>query len=412
MKVITCKYIYKNGEFLKNKAIAFNKNIIKIAPVNKLKKEFPNAKYIKYNKNSVLYPGFINPHVHLEFSANISTLNYGNFIEWLNSIIGHREELISKLNSKLIKQKTNEMLQSGVTTFGTISSFGGELDVCKNLKQRVIYFNEIIGSNPAAVDTLFEDFKTRLYESLEAKSERFIPAIAIHSPYSVHPFLIREVLKIAKEQNLPTTAHFLESKAEQEWLESGTGEFLEFFKKFSSIKEPLTTIEAFLKAFDKTPTLFTHAVQAKDKEIEYINSHKHSIIHCPRSNRLLGCGKLKIDNIKNLCLGTDGLSSNYSLSILEELKVALFIQEKYNLKELSLKLIESITKTPANALKLNIGELKDTFKADFVIFTLPDDLNNFDSSLIALQTIINCQKAEAVYIDGEEVVPLLSKKIH
>jgi len=404
MKIVSCRYIYNNGEYLSDYGVAFDKKILKVAPLNELKNEFPDAEHIEYDKNSVLYPGFINPHVHLEFSANQATLNYGDFLEWLNSVIAHREELVSKLSSELIEQKAEEMLQSGVTTFGAISSFGAELEVCKNLKQRVIYFNEIIGSNPAAVDTLFEDFKERLRESIEAKSETFIPAVAIHSPYSVHPFLMREVLKIAKEQSLPTTAHFLESKAEREWLESGTGDFLEFFKKFSGTTQPLTTIEEFLKAFDKTPTLFTHAVQAKEEEIEYINSHKHSIIHCPRSNRLLNCGKLKIDNIKNLCLGTDGLSSNYSLSILEELKIALFMHAELNIKELALKLIESVTKTPADALKLNIGELKPEYQADFAIFKLPEDLKKYDDGYIALQTIINCQKAEAVYVDGEELL--------
>jgi len=275
MQIISCKYIFKDGEFLKESAVVFDNKIIKIDRLKTLKKEFPDAKLIEYDDNSVLYPGFINPHVHLEFSANQATLHYGNFIEWLNSVIEYREELVNKLDNDLIKLKAQEMLQSGVTTFGAISSFGAELNVCSQIEQRVIFFNEIIGSNPGAVDALFSDFKKRIQESQALQSERLIPAIAIHSPYSVHPFLMREVLKIAKEQNFITTAHFLESQAEREWLEKGSGDFLEFFQNFSGTTKPFTTIKQFLDAFNELPTLFTHGTQATKKELEILNQNNH-----------------------------------------------------------------------------------------------------------------------------------------
>ena len=404
MRIISCKYIFIDGNFVKNKAVAFDKTIKKIAPLNELKEEFKNAEIIEYPSNTVLYPGFINPHVHLEFSANQAALNYGDFIKWLNSVIEYRQELVEKLDEELIKLKAKEMLQSGVTTFGAISSFSAELNVCKNLKQRVIYFNEIIGSNPAAVDALFGDFKNRLQESIEAKSDTLIPAIAIHSPYSVHPILIREVLKIAKEKNLITTAHFLESQAEREWLENGTGGFLEFFKNFSNTTKPINTIEGFLNAFNNCPTLFTHGVQATKEELETLNQNGHSLIHCPRSNRLLGCGRAQIEYIDNMLLGTDGLSSNYSLSILEEMRAALMMHHKADLKKLALRLINAVTKNAAKALNLKIGKIETGYYADFAIFKLPNDLKEEENSNIALHTILNCNKTQNVYIGGEEVL--------
>ena len=404
MKIISCKYIYINGEYKKDTVVAFNKTIEKIAPLDELKTIYPEAKIIKISGNSVLYPGFINPHVHLEFSANSATLEYGSFITWLNSVIKYREELIEKLDNNLIFNATKQMLKSGITTFGAISSFGAELKVCKSIKQRVVFFNEIIGSTPGAVDALFNDFKNRLQNSIEASNDKLIPAVAVHSPYSVHPILLREVLKIAQEKNLITTAHFLESKAERDWLEKGEGEFLEFFKNFSNTTSPLTTIEEFLDAFKNIPTLFTHAVQATKEELELLNSQNHSVIHCPRSNRLLGCGRAKIEYANNLLLGTDGLSSNYSLSILDELKAALMLHHQADIKELAVRLIESITTNASNALKLPIGKIEPNYHADFAIFTLPDDLKEETNSNLALHSILHCNKAKAVYIAGEEVL--------
>ncbi len=404
MKIISCKYTYIDGEYKKDIAVAFNKKIEKIAPLNELKTIYPNAKTIEYSANSVLYPGFINPHVHLEFSSNKATLNYGDFITWLNSVIKYREELVETLDNTLIEDAIASMLQSGVTTFGAISSFGAELEVCKNSNLRVVYFNEIIGSTPGAVDALFADFKNRLQDSIEACSNKLIPAVAIHSPYSVHPILLREVLKIAKEKNLITTAHFLESKAERDWLERGEGDFLEFFKNFSNTTTPLTTIKEFLDAFKNIPTLFTHATQATKEELELLNSQNHSVIHCPRSNRLLGCGRAKVEYVDNLLIGTDGLSSNYSLSILDELKASLMLHHQADIKVLATKLIKAVTTNAANALNLPIGKIKPNHHADFAIFTLPEDLKEETNGSIALQTIINCNKADVVYIGGEEVL--------
>ena len=403
MKIITCKYTYLNGEYKKDIAVAFNKKIEKIAPLDELKKEYPEAKIINYDKNSTLYPGFINPHVHLEFCANKAMLNYGNFIEWLYSVLKFREELVKKLDNNLMVDATKQMLKSGVTTFGEISSFGAELEVCKNIKQRVVYFNEIIGSTPGAIDALFSDLKNRLQDSINASSDKLIPAVAVHSAYSVHPILLRETLNIAKNKKLLTTAHFLESKAEREWLEEGKGEFLEFFKNFSNTTKPLTTIKEFLNAFNGYPTLFTHAAEATKEELELINNQGHSIIHCPRSNRLLDCSRAKIEYVDNLLIGTDGLSSNYSLSILDECKAALMLHHKANIKELAARLIKAITINAAKALKLPIGKIEPNYHADFAIFTLPDDLKEETNGNLALHTIINCNKADSVYIAGEEV---------
>ncbi len=403
MKIISSKYTYIDSEYKKDVAVAFDKNIVKIATLDELKAEFPNAQLITYPNNSVIYPGFINSHVHLEFSANRATLKYGDFISWLYSVIENREELVSKLNEDLIKEKAQEMLKSGVTTFGAISSYGAELEMCAKLEQRVIFFNEVIGSNPAAIDALFNDFKNRVAESMELKSDTLIPAIAIHSPYSVHPFLIREVLNIAKSQNLITTAHFLESQAEREWLESSSGNFLDFFKNFSNTTQAVTTIEEFLNAFKNIPTLFTHAVQIKESEIETINKNGHSVIHCPRSNRLLGCGRAPIEYIDRVLLGTDGLSSNYSLNILEEMRSALNMHFQADLNKLATRLIESVTTTASNALNLKIGKIEPEYWADFAIFTLPDDLKYKDKGSLALHTIINCESADSVYIGGEEL---------
>ena len=163
-------------------------------------------------------PGLINTHVHLEFSANKTTLKYGNFVKWLFSVMEHREELIEKATKELIDEELKNMISNGTTSIGAISSYGFDMDSCVDSALNVVYFTEVLGSKADMIDTLFLDFQAKLKSAIAQTSDNFIPAIAIHSPYSTHPFLIREVLSIAKDKKMAVSAHFQESKAENDWL--------------------------------------------------------------------------------------------------------------------------------------------------------------------------------------------------
>lgn len=407
MQLITADYIYTPQGFEEDKAIAYDKKIEAIGTLKELTDKYPDADVHYAGKHTILYPGFINTHVHLEFSANTTALKYGEFMPWLDSVIEKRDNLLHRCDNTLMKKKTEEMLSSGVTTFGAISSFGAELEVCSTIPQRVIFFNELIGSNAAYADVLYNDFLERIKVSQNcAESERIIPAIAIHSPYSVHPVILQRAIQVAKENNLPLSAHFLESKAEREWLEDGNGGFKAFFEKYFNTSTPVTTIKEFMHAFDSYPAHFTHCVQANDEELKHLASKGHSIAHCPRSNRLLGCGRLAIEKVRELqipmSVATDGLSSNWSLNIFDELRAALMMHHAEPLEKLSKLLIQSTTSDAAKALGLNVGSIETGREADFTLITLPDTPASTED--IALQTILHTQKASEVYIGGEKIV--------
>ncbi len=407
MKLITADYIYTPQGFKENYAIAFDETIIAVDSLKLIMEQFPDATLHYGGEFSILYPGFINTHVHLEFSANTTSLQYGNFMEWLDCVIEKRNDLLGQCDNQLMENKINEMLSSGITTFGAISSFGAELEVCATSPQRVVFFNELIGSNPAYVDTLYGDFLERLKSSQNRKPhEKITPAIAIHSPYSVHPIVLKKAIGLAKEHRLLLSAHFLESQAEREWLESGSGDFKPFFEKFFKTSSPVTTINEFLGAFENHQTHFTHCVQATQNELQYLSHHGHSIAHCPRSNRLLGCGRLEIERVERLeipfCIATDGLSSNYSLSLFDEMRATLMIHDTQPLQSLATSLIQSVTSTAADVFGLNIGKIEAGKEADFVMIRLPNA--PISLSDIPLQTILHTKKVCEVYIGGQKII--------
>jgi len=407
MKIIYADFIYTPKGFISNQAVAFTNTIKEIDTLEVLKTKYPNATIIKTEPNSILFPGFINTHVHLEFSTNKTSLKYGSFMPWLDSVIEHREDLVGACNNAVMMKECEAMMRSGITTFGAISSFGNELEVCEKTPQRVVFFNELIGSNAQYADMLYSDFIERVKASMSCEaSSRIIPAIAIHSPYSVHPIILQKAINVAKKHKLSLSAHFLESQAEKKWLESGTGELKGFFKKYFNTEVPVTNIEEFLHAFDTYPTHFTHCVQATQAELKYMASKGHSIAHCPRSNRYLGVGRLPIETLRELdikySIATDGLSSNDSLSILDELRAGLMLHHQAPIEKLANKFIESITSDAADILGLNNGRIETGKLADFAIVTLPESPKR--EKEMALWTILHTKEVSKVFINGEKIL--------
>lgn len=394
----------KDFTIIKDGGVVFDEKIIDVDSIENLKSKYPNAEFNYQGENSVIMPGLINPHVHLEFSSNKTTLKYGDFNEWLDSVIMNREEISEKSNKKLIDKTLNKILKSGTTTIGAISSYGGEMESCIATPINVVYFSEAIGSKADMIDTLFSDFKARLNNAKANASKSFIPAIAIHSPYSIHPFLIREVLNIAKEENLAVSAHFLESEAECEWLGKSSGAFKSFFENFLQMSTSLSTPMEFLRAFKGIKNLsFTHCVEAGEEELSFIKDLDASIIHCPKSNRLLNNKTLDLKDIEdiNFCLGTDGLSSNDSLSIFDELRGAFYIHTNIRTNILADKLLASVTANAAKTLGLEKGQIEKGKDADIITFTLPDSLE--DTSQLATHIILHTKYVQDSYISGEKI---------
>ena len=401
MKILNVSYILQDNEVISGKALAFEKTIVKIAPLDELLQIYPEAEVIDTPPYSLVMPGLINSHVHLEFSANKTQLKYGKFMPWLHSVIENREDLINNCSVECMQKATQAMLRSGVTSFGAISSHAMDLEAAAEAKQNVVFFNEAIGSQATMADALFDDFKARLKASENVKREGFYPAVAIHSPYSVHPALIKKAIELARVRNYPLSAHYMESPAERDWLDENDGELKPFFKELLKQDYAVNTSLEFLELFKDIPTLFTHVVHANEKEYKILKDAEHTIVHCPISNRLLGNGALNLDTIEQhkikwLC-ATDGLSSNYTLNLFEEMKIALFMHKDTDLLQLAKALLNSVTIDAAKALKLNTGEVTEGKNSDFIVLELGEEA----SEQLPVHLILHQYPISHRYINGK-----------
>ncbi len=403
MKVISANYILsmdENSTIYKDMAIAYDKKIIKIAKENELKREYPKAKFIKLPKNQILMPGLINTHIHLEYYKNKTTLKYGDFISWLKSVIKHQQEFIDSCDKEELKKILQDLIKSGTTTIGEISSFGLDIEACKESLINVILFNEVLGSAPNGVDAMYQNFLQRYQLCKSIEDERFIPAISVHSPYSTHPILAKKVLQIARDDDRIISTHFMESRAEREWIDKGEGDFVKFLQNFNPYAKPMISAKEYINLFNGTKALFTHATYATDEELKMIDE-KFFITTCPLSNRLLENIRLDISKVENLALATDGLTSNISLNLWDEMRAFLSIHYDRELKNFSKQTLYMTTSKAGEALHLQKGIIKEDYDADMIVVKLAGEFDNIED--IYQWLILHTKEVEKTIILGEEV---------
>ena len=298
-----------------------------------LEKKYSSFKKLIY-KECIILPGFINAHIHLELGWIKNKLgNYKNFIEWLQQIIKAKKDDVS--NEILIESITNgieEQIKSGVTTVGEISSYNGiDIPILKNSGLRTILFKEYLDRNIDLLDSGFNE-PTELYE------ERLFP----HSPYSCSPETLDKIFNYTLKHDLALGIHLAESKDETNFLKNLSNGFDNIIypllgrKCFTrvSTESPVKYISKFNKKL-KSQLTCIHMVNINKNDIEFIKNDNIGVVLCPRSNILLNVGKPNFSlliNTKKIGLGTDGISSNYNLNFIEEIRTIhnLLLDENFD----------------------------------------------------------------------------------
>ncbi len=400
MRILRAKWVLvcdENFKILKDGAIVFDQKIIEVCSFASAVRKYPQAEILDFS-GDIAMPAFINPHVHLEFSANKGTLRYGDFLDWLGSVIASRQQLDAAARGRLIAEQIAAMMRSGVGTIGEISSFGGEAEVCAQSGIRTVFFNEILGASKDAAAENILKFKQRFERAKALSSSLFIPAVSVHSPYSAHPQITEFATKLARENGLAISTHFMESAYERQWLSAGRGKLKTWLAKFNPTPAPFYSPQSFVAHFNGLRTLFTHCVWVDNFSI--FDPKLHSITHCARSNRLLSKKRLNFKKLLasglNYNIATDGLSSNFSLSFLDELRANLMMHDELGLAELARALILGATRNAAAALGLNLGELRAGKLADIAVF----EGIECEQSQLALQLILQSKNAKSLFIEG------------
>lgn len=317
---------------LKNSSIAVSDGkILDVDATEKIKRDYPDYNCID-KQNTVILPGFINAHTHLELGWIKNRIRHcTSFINWLEQIVNAKSGYIKKsVINESVEKGIRDLISSGVTTVGEISSYGGlDKPLLINSGLRTIIFKEI-------VDSRAETLESMSFESGQIYEERPFP----HAPYSCSPEVLEKTFDMAEQKNIPVSIHLAESTDEVKFVRNEENGFENIiypligksaFKR-KKAKSPLKYILKYLK-HRKVRLSAVHMVQIDKEDIELVKKNDIALILCPRSNVLIKAGKPEVDIIKDIKrtgLGTDGLSSNINLDFFDEIRAIneLLIEKK------------------------------------------------------------------------------------
>ena len=266
----------------------------------------------------ILCPGFVNAHCHLELSHLKGNAEKGKgFLGFLN-IIRQRDNYIETAKKQAIEKAEQEMIANGIVGVGDICNTNDTLEQKKKENLKYYNFIETFCVNVNEIDIIFN-------QSIELKNEfraaDQIASIVPHSAYSVPSVLMKKIKNAFDEKDELLTIHMQETKEENQLFENKSGDFFDWLNGMnanSSIWENRNKSIDILQELEGKKVLLVHNTFAKEEDIS-----DNYYCTCPKANLYIenDLPNYSIFDTDKLCVGTDSLASNDSLSILDELLV-------------------------------------------------------------------------------------------
>ena len=351
-RTIAAQYVFTNvGEPIKNGAVTYDEATGKILSIKPLTTETANTEFY----SGVLVPGFVNAHCHLELSHLRGLIPpCKQLTEFLYKIVGLKTEQV--FSDEICLAADQAMYDAGINAVGDISNTSDSAFTKSLSKIRYRNFIELLGTTEERID-----FNNLTFRSV-AKSLTYsdnCPVHAVpHSPYFVSDAQFDDINALNAADKSVISIHNQETAAENELYISHSGSFVELFPDIvanikTTGKKSLPSYGHHLAGYDNVILVHNTYSQRDDFEYALQTFRNPHFALCPKSNlylegRLPDVATMQSMNL-NICLGTDSLSSNDTLSILEEMKVIV-----QNFRQITFKdILQMATINGAKALKFD-----------------------------------------------------------
>jgi cytosine/adenosine deaminase-related metal-dependent hydrolase len=336
---------------------------------------------------SVILPGFVNAHTHLELThfpswLHKSSVDYAprRFTDWIIQLIKLKRGLTAEAYPPSIQEGVRMCLESGTTAIGEIVSNPALAGLYYHSPLAGRLYFELLGQAP-------DHFAGTLAAATAATDQGdavhiLLPGFSPHSPYTIAHAHLAAIRDASTLHALPLAIHLSESRAEADFVFDGTGDFATDFypyvgwERFLGTPARCSSTELLDRAGLLTPnTLAVHCVHVSAADARIIKSRGAHIALCPRSNELLDVGRAPVRLFKELgiplALGTDSLASNNSLSLWDELRFALETFPE-DLTEQDLLCMVTVGGAGALGVSAVCGSLAAGKRADFQVI-IPGD---------------------------------------
>lgn len=326
MKKISADYIYPgNTTPIKNGVIVYDTDGKITELLNPIETEINWDDVERFN--GIICPGFVNTHCHLEFSYLKGKIAEETQLHgFVKDIISLRENFSDKERLDAISLAEQEMIKNGIVAVGDISNGSSTFEHKEKSQLNYHTFIEVFGSNPKIAEAAFKHAES-VYNSYFDKERA---SITPHATYSVSDNLVKLINVHAVANNSLISIHNQETASENAFFKEGNGamfDFLNIANKTNNQFVPTgkNALPSFLSKYKNlNKTLLVHNTFTEKKDVLWAQNYADNIFwcFCPNANEYIEGKQPDYSLFKDerCTVGTDSLASNWSLSILDELK--------------------------------------------------------------------------------------------
>lgn len=258
-------------------------------------------------------PGLINGHTHLAMTLFRGYADDMKLMPWL-------EEKIWPLEAKLtpedirwgVKLGCLELIRLGVTCYNDMYYFMHETaEATREMGLRAILSGVLFDMRPDLMNEA-EPFVRRWKDD-----DLIRPAIGPHAVYTCSEETLHKARDLAEKYDLMLHIHLSETKDEVDRSIDEHG------------KTPVELLDSI--GFLSERVVAAHCIWLSPGDISTLARRKVTVAHCSISNHKLASGIAPLDKLLyagvNVCLGTDGASSNNNLDLFQEMKMTAIAQK-------------------------------------------------------------------------------------
>lgn len=393
MEIIIAKYFLPmtNGAPIeRDSGVAFELNrIVDTGSRAELLDRYPNAE-VKEFSTSVLMPGIVNSHCHLDIT-NYTCKESEDFepevspdelIDYLIASINYKETSEQEDVIPGMQRAIKRLIETGVTSVGEVSHYEVSFKLLKESGLRGVVFPEVVAGQFKLVKDRFEVALALVDKHLKTSDARVQVGIGPHSPYTLSRQLLKVISQHAKEASIPVQIHAAESFAEMEFFFDSQGPIANSL--FPSLgwrelpPQQMKTPVQYLSdiGFLEAPVTIIGGLHLSKQDFPLLSRNLTHVVYCPTFNKRMKLGNLPYGKLVKagipIGIGTEAWHGRLGFNMWDELRSALESGATPNPS--ALELMKMATIGGARVLHLDhvTGTLEKGKKADFIIISEPE----------------------------------------